>query len=337
MFKKEDCLEVVTMRIFLFIRFIFVETDKCPDLCHMNIRKEREEYRKQGKGYYHLCTDGLSGGNIFNSIAQYAFGMILMGLVCIKFNIKMYVFTLMPNHIHMIVSGTGDNCVSAFDYMKRKLSARLKRDGFSPLPEDYWFNLTPIVTKEQMKTEIIYVLRNPLEKNLNIVGGYVWSSAWLYYQGFSDLISSGAMKRPSTRELRNLIGGEEDIPKEWMFHPYLGLHPNCFIDKSLVLKLFPDAKDLQTALVKDYESHFQIASRLGELCEFNEMEQKRIVSQTLEKRFENRELNALSEEEKGKLAIILSREYGFTSYQISTRIYLKERVVRQLLNSKELR
>ena len=31
------------MRIFLFIRFIFVETDKCPDLCHMNIRKEREE------------------------------------------------------------------------------------------------------------------------------------------------------------------------------------------------------------------------------------------------------------------------------------------------------
>ena len=300
-------------------------------------RKEREEYRALEKGYFHFCTDGLKDDNIFNNAAQFAFGMILMGLISILFPIRIYAFTLMPNHIHIIFSGTGASCLQAFDYMKRKLSARLKRDGFPPLPDDYWFKLTTISSPEQMKQEIIYVLRNPLEKGVAIVGGYLWSSGWLYYSGISNLVDTAVVRKPTTRQLRKLLGGDESVPDDWRFHPYLGLHPACFVDTSLVLKLFPEAKDLQTALVKDYEVYFQIASRLGEICEFSKAEQESIVAQTLQKRFNGRTLNSLPEEDKGKLAVILGREFGFTSYQISTSIFMKEKVARQLLASKELR
>lgn len=301
-------------------------------------QKEREAYRALGNGYYHFCTNGLKGSDIFNDAKEYAFGMILMGLISIKFSVSIYAFTLMPNHIHIILSGTGANCLKAFDYLKRKLSARLKRDGYQPLPEDYWFLLTPIDSQGQMKNEIIYVLRNPLEKGLAMAGSYLWSSGWLYYSGMAGLLLEATPAGiPSTRTLRKLIGGDETIPMEWRFHPYIGLHPACFVDTSLVLKLFPDAKDLQIALVKDYEVFFQIASRLGELCEFNKTEQESIVMQTLQKRFNGRNLNTFSEEEKGKLALILHREFGFTSYQISTTIFVKERVVRQMLSFKELR
>ena len=300
-------------------------------------RKEREEYRALEKGYFHFCTDSLKDDNIFNNAAQFAFGMILMGLISILFPIRIYAFTLMPNHIHIILSGTGASCLQAFDYLKRKLSARLKRDGFPPLPDDYWFKLTTISSPEQMKQEIIYVLRNPLEKGVAIVGGYLWSSGWLYYSGISNLVDTAVVRKPTTRQLRKLLGGDESVPDDWRFHPYLGLHPACFVDTSLVLKLFPEAKDLQTALVKDYEVYFQIASRLGEICEFSKAEQESIVAQTLQKRFNGRTLNSLPEEDKGKLAVILGREFGFTSYQISTSIFMKEKVARQLLASKELR
>ena len=299
--------------------------------------RERKTYRAMGKGYYHFCTDGLKDGNLFNSVAQFAFGMILMGIITILFPIKIYVFSLMPNHIHIILSGTGADCLQAFDYLKRKLSARLKRDGFNPLTEDYWFKLTNITTPEQMRSEILYVLRNPLEKGLAIVGGYLWSSDWLYYSDFSELLDSLPGIKLSVRELRKLLGGHDSVPEDWRFHSFLGLHPACFVDTSLVKKLFPEPKDLQTALVKDYELFFQIASKLGEICEFSKAEQESIVSQTLQKRFDGRSLHSLSEEEKGKLAIVLNREFGFTSYQISTNIFIKERVVRQLLGSKELR
>lgn len=303
----------------------------------MNIEKEREAYRALGNGYYHLCTDGLKGGSIFNNVAQYAFGMILLGLICIKFSIRIYVFTLMPNHIHIILSGTGANCLQSFDFLKRRLSARLKKDGFNPLPEDYWFKLYEIENEERMKDEILYVLRNPLEKGLGIVGCYVWSSGWLYHSGMSEVIDGATYGNVSTREIRKLAGGDEIIPENWRFHPYLGLHPGCFVDTSLVLRLFPEAKDLQTGLVRDYEVFFQIASRMGEVIEFNKTEMESIVSQTLQKRFQGQNLKTMSEEDKGKLAIILNHEFGFTSYQISTTIFIKERIVRQLLSSKELR
>jgi REP element-mobilizing transposase RayT len=325
------------MAIFTIIRFIFDETDNYPVLCIMYRKKEREAYRTLGNGYYHFCTDGLKDGKLFNNAAEYAFGMNLMGMISISFSLKIYAFTLMPNHIHVILSGTGEDCLQAFDYLKRKLSARLKRDGYSPVPEEYWFKLTGITSPEQMKSEILYVLRNPLEKGMAMVDGYLWGSGWLYYSGLGELIEKSTLNKVSVRALRKLIDSHESVPEDWRFHPYLGLHPAYFVDTSLVKKLFPEAKDLQTAIVKDYELFFQIASRLGEICEFNKSEQESIVSQTLQKRFSGSSLSSMSEEDKGKLAIILHWEYGFNSYQISTNIFMKERVVRQLLASKELK
>ena len=299
----------------------------------MNIRKKRESYRKGEEGYYHLCTDGWKDGLIFHNAAQFAYGLIVLGLLCLRFNLTIYAFALMPNHIHLILKGTGAVCLDAFDYLKHKLSVRLKQDGHPPLPEDYWFKLV----KEQLKREIIYVLRNPLEKGQYTVGGYLWASGWLYFSDLVYAMEGTSAASMSKRSKIKYFTSEQDIPNHWIAHPFLGLRPDSFVDTSLVEKLFPSPKDLQTALVKDYEVYFQIASRLGELCEFSKNEIAGIVNQTLQKRFGGRNLKNLTEEDKGKMAIILNREFGLTSYQISTSIFLKELVVRQFLSSKELR
>ena len=82
------------------IRFTTFETDNFFHLCSMKTyRKPRNEYRSMGNGYYHFCTDGWKEGNIFNTVAQYAYGMVLIGLISIKYAIVIYDFTLMPNHI----------------------------------------------------------------------------------------------------------------------------------------------------------------------------------------------------------------------------------------------
>ncbi|MBP3203203.1 MAG: hypothetical protein J6M31_06325 [Bacteroidales bacterium] len=298
---------------------------------------ERKIYRAVGEGDYHFCTDGLSGGLLFNTQAEYSFGMFLMGLICIKFSIRIYAFTLMPNHIHIILHGTGENCVLAFDFLKRKLSARLKRDGYGPLPDNYWFMLTPIDSELQLRQEFIYVLRNPLEQGLCAVGGYQWSSEWLYYSNFSTLLQGTPVSQISKRSLKGMLGGEDELPGHWLVHPEIGLLPGSFVDVDAVRALFPHPKDLQIALVKDYEVFYQIASRLGELTKYSKSELESIVSQTLQQRFSGKTLRMLSEEDKGKLMIILHREFGMNSYQISTTIYVKEKIVRQFLGSKELR
>ncbi len=300
-------------------------------------KNEIEAFREWGNGYYHFCTDGLKGRDFFYDSSDYATGTILLGLIHTKYDITIYAYSLMPNHIHIILSGKGGDCVQAFNFLRRKLNAMLKRNGRHPLPEDYWFKLEPIETREKMKNEIVYVLRNALEKGLGMACSYPWSSGWLYYSDWSDILNAVPACKVSQRDLLKRIGSIEDIPEDWLFLPHLGLNPYCFVDTQLVLKLFPEPKDLQTALVKDYETFFQIARRLGELSTFNRAEQESIVERLMEKRFGGRTLNQLSEEQKGQLAIILSREFGFTSYQIATTLFIKAMVIRQLLSAKELR
>ena len=53
----------------------------------MDKRNERIAIRVGGMGYYHLCTDGLKGTLLFNNPAEYAFGMLRIGLLSIKFSI----------------------------------------------------------------------------------------------------------------------------------------------------------------------------------------------------------------------------------------------------------
>jgi len=115
-------------------------------------RHVREKYRRMGNGYYHFCTDGWKEGNIFNNVAQCAYGMVLIGLICLKYAIVIYDFTLMSNHIHMIMSGTGESAFEAFGYLKFKLNKMLKADGYKPLPEEYGFMLQPVEDEEQMRT-----------------------------------------------------------------------------------------------------------------------------------------------------------------------------------------
>ena len=89
---------------FKFIRVTLFETDNYFHLCNMReYRKQREEYRKMEHGNYHLCTDGWKKGNIFNNVSQYAYGMMLIGLISIKFNLEIIDFTLMRNHVHIIL------------------------------------------------------------------------------------------------------------------------------------------------------------------------------------------------------------------------------------------
>ena len=300
-------------------------------------KSEREAIRAEGEGDYHFCTDGLKGGLLFNNVAEFAFGMILMGLLCIKFHIRIYAFSLMPNHIHIVLHGTGEKCLLAFDFLKRKISARLKRDGYYPLPPDYWFKLTKIESRQQLMTEIIYVLRNPLEKEWNVVGGYLWSSEWIYYSDFAKVLDGKPACSFSKREMEKMVGGEDTLPPHWLIHPYIGLLPSCFVDADAVRSLFPSPKDLQIAIVKDYEVFLQIAKRLGELKEYSKSERESIVSQILQKRFGGKPLGALTEADKGKMILILGREFGFTSYQISISIFVKEKIVRQVLAAKESR
>ncbi len=298
-------------------------------------RRQREEYRKMGNGYYHLCTDGWKAGNIFNNIVQFAYGMTLIGIICIKYSLVIYDFELMPNHIHIILSGTGANAVEAFLYLKMKLNARLVKDGYSPLPVDYGFILKPINLKEQMITEILYLHRNHYEKQYAAIGGYPWGSAYLHYSVLAQMIDGRKVSEMTARELEELTGTRMRLPSHWQFHPKLGLLPKSFVDTRMVKKLFHGVKDYSTRLVKDYESFVTVSRDLGEEVEFSDIEIQDILSKMLLRDYQGKSVYKLGADEKGKLVVTLSKKYGISKDDIARVLHMPRHIVSQFVNSKD--
>ncbi len=301
----------------------------------MRRRKEREEYRRWPKSYYHLSTDGWKDGELFHTSGQYAYGMIVLGLLTLLFDVKIYACSLMPNHVHIILSGTGETILKAFDYMRQRISARLIKDGYPPLPEDYWFKLVPIEDEEQMRSNFIYIDRNPHEKQICVPAGYPWGSNSLHFSLYGTMIKGRRADTFSKRELLKLTCTEKPIPPDWEFHPDFGLLPASFVDNRLFHKLFKTPKEYESRLVKDYEAFVQVARTLGEEPDYSSEDYVVIVNQLLYTEYGGRRLSQLSPDETGRLVVHLAKRYGMSANQIAPALKLSLHLVQQFLRAKD--
>lgn len=298
-------------------------------------RKERERYQTWEKGNYHFITDGWKEGMLFHTLGQYAYGMVLIGLLTLKFGIRIFSFSIMSNHLHIVLEGTGRACVEAFNYLRQKITRRLVQDGYPPVPDDYWFKLVPIESDQQLRKEIIYVDRNAFEWQICIPSGYPWGSAYLQYSRIGKMIAGTRAGDMSKRKLEELTGSRIPIPPHWEFHPTYGLLPSSFVDYSAFYRLFPSAKDYQSRLVKDYESYVAVAKALDEVPVFSDEEAGDILRNILRDLYEGRRLKELGNNEKGQIVGILAKTYLMPVSQIAQILFMSERLVQQFLRSKD--
>lgn len=324
------------MAIFTIIRFNFDETDNLPQLCHMDIRqKEAREYKALPLAYYHLCTDGWSNGKLFNNTAQFRFGMATIALVAVMFDAKIISFELMPNHVHIILYGTGETCLAVFQFIRHRIVTRLKEDGNLLPPYDYWFKLKPLPDKKALQQEIIYLARNPYEKEIAIPGCYPWGSSYLFFSRVADFVRGKLVRDMKDTEIRRVTGSRTPLPETWEIHPDLGVLPRSFVRTDIVCARFSSAKEYLTRLVKDYESAVHIAQELGEDIVLSREEMNDILYKKATEMFPGRLVKNLTQEERGRLAVVLEKQYHFTGQTLADLLYMPERTISQFLTSKD--
>ncbi len=298
-------------------------------------RKQIQEYRSLPKGYYHLCTEGWREGLLFNDKNQYAFGMCTIALLNVKFGVQIITFELMPNHIHLLLSGTGSQCVDCFYYIFSRINIKLKKDGYPKLPEDYGFKLIPAKDNLTLKKVIVYIARNRYEKGLCTPTGSLWGSSYLYFNMATSFIRGTKVKDISTRNYKEIMGTHLQLPPEWEIHPELGVLPSCYVRMDKVSRLFPSVKDYVTALVKDYESYSNIAKQLDEELEWSDSEIIDIIKQQIQQDYPGEELPSLTKDKKGRLAVQLISKYNIRADALSPLLGLPEYIITQFLNSKD--
>ncbi len=261
--------------------------------------------------------------------------MTAIALVAIKFKVQIYVFELMPNHFHIVLSATGNTCVDIFEYLVRKISRHLVADGFPPLPSNYDFRLIDITDLQSFRSHYLYAVRNPYEKGWCIPGGYLWGSDYLLFSQWGEFIKGKRAGDMSMRELRKIMSSKIEIPADWEIHPELGILPKNYIAIDKVKQFFPGVKQYMTSCIKDYESFVYVADSIGEPITFSSEEVDDLIDHLLRDHYSQRPLPDLSADEKCKLAVTLNDKFRVEPSLIARKLALPVHIVNQTIRSKD--
>ena len=297
--------------------------------------KKNVEFRSMPFGDYHLCTDGWKEGKLFHTPEQYAFGMATVALMTLKFGVKVCSFELMPNHVHMLLTGTGQQCLDCYYFLIQRINKRLKSDGYPLLPPDYGFKLIPIEDDHSLRHHIVYLMRNKYEKGVCTPCGHMWGTGYLVYNQLAEVITGTRVKDMKVRWLERRIGSRIPLPEEWEIHPVLGILPSNYIDVERILILFPTVKDFMTAMVKDYESYVRISESTGETIVWSETEVKDVLARLCDVIFPQKRLYHLTPDEKCRLAVQADDKYHIPTHLLARALYISEYIIRQAIGSKD--
>lgn len=300
-------------------------------------QKYRRECQALPKGYYHLCTDGWKDGLLFHNENQFAAGVTSIALMALKLNITIYGYVLMPNHVHILLSGTGADAVKAFNLLVRRIDFVLNKDHHPPLPQDYWFKLIPIESPESLRAHYLYLARNPYEKGYCIPGGYPWGSDYLMFSNLAEHIIGEPIKNLKKSFVSRLTCYREPLPDHWEIHPVYGILPRSFVNTEKVYELFDSPKAYLSRMVKDYEKFIHIAGNLEDPLNLENSEVEDIILNEVQRCYPGKSLKVLDPKEKYQLAALLHQKFGLTAEQLCHPLRLSEYSVRQAFNAKEFR
>lgn len=189
--------------------------------------------------YWHLCSDELPNDLIFRNDKEYVYGMNSIPLALQGVNIKIYCFTLMSNHLHILLSGMKEQAEIFFKKLKQHLGMLLPASPLRGLKP----KLIEVPDEEAFRTEVAYIMRNCLAAGICDPYNYRWSTGHLYFNPRIPLTRSVRAGKLSPTVLRNMINSRIQIPENYMICDGIIL-PESYVDYHKVEKLFGKPTDL---------------------------------------------------------------------------------------------
>ena len=151
------------------------------------------EYRFMRESpFWHLYTDGNTADIIFSSNEDFKSGMNILGVCCLRSpEIIVYTFTLMNNHLHIILSGDPQKCREMFDRFRLMLKRHFIRSGRVVNLKYFNCQLIPINSLQSLRNEIAYVNRNGFVVRPDCTPfSYPWGAGAAFFSPLMKLLPS---------------------------------------------------------------------------------------------------------------------------------------------------
>ena len=168
--------------------------------------------KKDMEKYYHLYSRPLKSPLFVNDDDR-KFFLNRLALCYINMEFMIYAYCLMDNHIHMLVSGEEDTIKKAFLVIKRLYRNHInsREETVEIELSDFNISLRAIHDEDDFKGVVAYIMRNPYVAGISCPIGYKWSSCFLYFNSWRDLLRTVPAKEYGKRRLRQSIGTRTTI------------------------------------------------------------------------------------------------------------------------------
>lgn len=285
------------------------------------------------KPYWHLVTDGREMQDLFRSDEEFTFGINTLAASACRFpEIKIFTFVLMDNHVHIILSGDGEQCLQMFTQYKWKLSRGLKDktvDWSKVRPK-----LLPVESLYYLKDVIAYVNRNAYVAHTSYTPyNYPWGAAreFFSYKEKRMVRRFTELRFNEKKALLHSHDFNEDYNKLCFEGDMVTI--DSFCDIELAEQFYDNANDYMACITKHVEQYSEIAQTLGDRIILTDNEMNKLVYIMLRKEYNTEDVVCLTPKQKITFATDLKNKYNATKKQLKRLLNLDMNTLEELFPS----
>ena len=201
--------------------------------------------------YYHLYSSPLRNCPLFRNDDGRRFFLNHTAIAMTQSGIKTYVYCLMDNHIHFLISGEEQTIRNEFINIKKEYGGFLSREE-SHIPISlnlFTISMRVINGEDDFKTVTAYILRNGMVAGLGSPFSYKWCSTFLYFNPFIELFRGVPANTYGMRAIRYKIKTRRILPDNFTYFDDM-ISPMCWCDYRKVEKVFGGAAEFFRLLGK---------------------------------------------------------------------------------------
>ena len=174
-------------------------------------RKKRIE---SPSGVYHWIARGVNRKKLFRQLKDYAHFLNLTADNAIRYNIKIFHYCLMTNHVHMLIHANDLKSLVDFSHYLKRLYAYYQSKTYKVTGATFerMYRSKPVLDDIYLLECARYIDRNPLRAGIiKFLGEYPFSSYLAYATGVDDkliTLSSAYLALASTETERQKMYAE---------------------------------------------------------------------------------------------------------------------------------
>ena len=282
--------------------------------------------------YFLITTNHLEDRLWFRDEQDFVAGMNCVAICAHECPVFILAFVLMSNHVHFVVAGSYQDCVSFITRFKKAYGMHMrKRYGIGKFLHRNGVDIRELTGEEAPERAIAYVLMNPVAANICLgASGYPWGAGNCF---FKESRSEGTpLGSFSLRKQYSLLQTRAHLNRKWLLTRQGYILPECYLSIRNTEKIFGTPKRMRYFLLNSSKSKLARGFDTAVLPSFKDQTILAAIPDLCHSLFGKATIAELSEQQCRRLVGELYRRLCASPAQICRILGLPAKVISEILD-----